>query len=253
MPVDAEHAARALTTAWQQLCSALPYGWAERAGGAVACVTTVFLPTLNGVWVDELDPPVERVAQLLDRVAAEGLPYCLQLRPGTGEALGELARERDMSREQDVPLMVLQEPGKLECATPAELVIHPLAPAQAHRHASVAAAGFGAHEEHFRRLIAPALLELAGVRCYVGEAAGEPAVSGLGYTMADGVGIFNIATPPGSRRRGYGAAMTARVIADGLSDGGRWAWLQSSPAGYSIYERLGFRTLESWQSWLAMP
>ena len=71
--------------------------------------------------------------------------------------------------------------------------------------------------------------------------------------MADGVGIFNIATPPGSRRRGYGAAMTARVIADGLSDGGRWAWLQSSPAGYSIYERLGFRTLESWQSWLAMP
>jgi GNAT superfamily N-acetyltransferase len=253
MPVDAEQAARALTSAWQRLCSALPYGWAERAGGAVACVTTVPLPTLNGVWVDELDPPVALVAQLLDRVAAEGLPYCLQLRPSSGEALGELARERGMSREWDVPLMVLQEPDRLACAAPAELAIHTLAPAQARRHASVAAAGFGAHEEHFRRLVAPALLELAGVRCYVGEAAGEPAVSGLGYTLGDGVGVFNIATPPRWRRRGYGAAMTARAIADGLGDGGRWAWLQSSPAGYSIYERLGFQALESWHTWLALP
>ena len=87
----------------------------------------------------------------------------------------------------------------------------------------------------------------------MGEASGEPAVSGFGYTLGDGVGIFNIATPPAWRRHGYGAAMTARVIADGLADGGRWAWLQSSPAGYFIYERLGFHALESWHAWLAMP
>jgi ribosomal protein S18 acetylase RimI-like enzyme len=242
-----------LTTAWEELCAALPYGWAERADGALACVTTVSLPTLNGVWVDELALPAERVGQLLDRVAAAGFPYCLQLRPAADPALVELAQQRGMSREQDIPLMVLEEPARIQCAMPSGLVIHTLAPEQAHLHAGVAAAGFQTDEEHFRRLIAPDLLELAGVRCYLGEVAGEAAVSGLGLTTGEGIGVFNIATPPGRRRRGYGAAMTAQVIRDGLADGGRWAWLQSSPDGYSIYERLGFRTLESWQCWLAIP
>jgi predicted GNAT family acetyltransferase len=62
---------------------------------------------------------------------------------------------------------------------------------------------------------------------------------------------FNIATPPADRRRGYGAAVTARAVTDGLAAGARWSWLQSSVAGYPVYERLGFRTVESWQSWLS--
>jgi N-acetylglutamate synthase len=253
MPVDADRAARVLTSTWEQLCAALPYGWTERAGGAMACVTTVSLPTLNGVWVDELATPAERVARLLDRVAAEGFPYCMQLRPGSDAALIELAQQRGMTPEQDIPLMVLEEPARIQCAIPSELVIQTLRPEQAHLHASVAAAGFGADEKLFRRLVAPDLLGVAGLRCYLGEVAGRPAVSGLGLTTGDGIGVFNIATPPAWRRLGYGAAMTTRVIRDGIADGARWAWLQSSPDGYAIYERLGFRTLESWQCWLALP
>ncbi|MGO9583822.1 MAG: hypothetical protein ACLP36_13570 [Acidimicrobiales bacterium] len=43
--------------------------------------------------------------------------------------------------------------------------------------------------------------------------------------------------------------MTARVASDGLAAGAKWAWLQSSPEGYRVYERLGFRTLERWDFW----
>jgi len=39
-------------------------------------------------------------------------------------------------------------------------------------------------------------------------------------------------------------------VRDGFDEGAQWAWLQSSAAGYRVYERLGFRMLESWQCWL---
>jgi predicted GNAT family acetyltransferase len=73
--------------------------------------------------------------------------------------------------------------------------------------------------------------------------------TGLGVTIDTSVGIFNIATPPEFRRRGYGAAVTARAITDGLEAGATWAWLQSSAIGLRVYEALGFRTSEEWTCW----
>jgi ribosomal protein S18 acetylase RimI-like enzyme len=84
----------------------------------------------------------------------------------------------------------------------------------------------------------------------VGEVGGEPVTTGLGFTFGGSVSIFDIATLPAHRRRGYGAAVTVQAIRDGLSSGASWAWLQSSAAGLSVYERLGFRTVESWPCWI---
>jgi predicted GNAT family acetyltransferase len=75
--------------------------------------------------------------------------------------------------------------------------------------------------------------------------------TGMGLTIGSYVGVFNIATPPARRRRGYGAAVTVRAVADGVAAGARWAWLQSSGAGYPVYDRLGFRTTEDWNCWLS--
>ena len=89
-----------------------------------------------------------------------------------------------------------------------------------------------------------------GLRCYVGESDGEVVTTGLGATRGSSVGIFNIATPPEHRGRGFGAAITARAVSDGFADGARWSYLQSSLAGYDIYTRLGFATVERWDCWV---
>ena len=60
----------------------MPDGWARAEPGAVALVTGVAIPTLNGVWVASPDARADGVADLLDHVAATGLPHCLQARPG---------------------------------------------------------------------------------------------------------------------------------------------------------------------------
>jgi predicted GNAT family acetyltransferase len=98
----------------------------------------------------------------------------------------------------------------------------------------------------------PDVLRLPGVRCYLGEVGGQAVTTGVGVTLGDSTGVFNIATPPAHRRRGYGAAVTARAVADGLAAGAKWAWLQASPAGYATYTRLGFETAETWKCWLAV-
>ena len=88
------------------------------------------------------------------------------------------------------------------------------------------------------------------MRSYVGEIDGEIVTTAVGVTVGDRVGVFNVATPSQHRRRGYGAAITVRVVEDGLAGGATWAWLQSSPSGYGVYEALGFPTLERWLAWV---
>jgi GNAT superfamily N-acetyltransferase len=251
MGIDADAAAAALAASWQHLVTAIPAGWARRQGGAVAMVTGVQSPFLNGVWSERADPDPDIVVGLLDRVAATGLPHCLQLRPGGSPALPRLAMNLGMSRdEDDVPLMILEDASRLGQHVDG-LVVRQLHPGEAELHARVAAAGFEAPQELFRQLVTPDILGLPEVRCYVGEADGRPVTTGIGVTLGTCVGIFNVATPPADRGRGYGTALTARAVTDGLSAGAMWSWLQSSPPGYPVYERLGFRAVESWQTWVS--
>ena len=216
--------AAALAETWRHLSSALPGAWALREGGAIAWVSGVGLPTLNGVWAERADTDPGTVAGLLDRVHATGLPYCLQLRPGAS------------------PVSAGQLPG---------LTLRELSPEQVGLHIRVAAAGFEAPEEPFVQLMTPDVLRLPGVRCYLGETGGQAVTTGIGATVGGCTGVFSVATPPAHRRRGYGAALTARAVTDGLAAGAAWAWLQSSPPGYGIYARLGFRTVETWDCWIA--
>jgi hypothetical protein len=251
--IDADMAASALAEAWLHLLPALPDSWGIRDGGAVAVVTGVPAPDLNGVWPERADPDPDTTATLLDQVAATGLPHCLQLRPGSSPVLAGLAAMRGMSRDQaDIPLMVMENPAPLDRVQHVdELGIRQLRPDEAPLHVAVAAAGFEAPQEPFRQLITPSVLRLPGVRCYLGEVGGRPVTTGIAVLLGASVGVFNIATPPADRRRGYGAAVTARAVTDGLAAGARWSWLQSSPAGHLIYERLGFQTVESWGAWLS--
>lgn len=209
------------------------------------------VPTLNGVWAYGDDAEPDAVLGLLERVLNAGVPHCLQLAPGVSGELRELGRTRGMRRDVDIPLMALASRRDLPQLDQGDLVIEVLDPEQAAVHAEIAAAGFQAPAEAFLQLMTPSVLGRSGVRAYVGRIDGEPVATGVGVCFENHVGIFNVATLPAHRRHGYGAAITGQAVRDGLDRGARWAWLQSSPAGYGVYEKLGFRTLELWECWIA--
>jgi hypothetical protein len=110
-------------------------------------------------------------------------------------------------------------------------------------HRWVATAGFGSDPSVALGTACADLLDRPECVAYVGVADGKPVASGLGWRTGRTIGVYSIATIEAARRRGYGAAMTARVVADGVVAGCDVAALQASEIGRPIYERLGFRTV----------
>ncbi len=251
MQIDAGAVGSALADVWERLLAAVPGAWTERAPGLMGGVTLIEVPTMNGVWAYGRRAQDEPAAELLERVAAAGLPHCFQVCPGCRGVLRDLACSRGMVRDADIPLMVLEGEAALNDVKADGLVINVLPPEQAIVHADLAAAGFEAPVEAFRKLMSPAVMRSSGLCCYVGDVGGTAVATAFSVRINSHVGIFNVATLPTHRRRRYGAAITARAVQDALRDGADWAWLQSTEAGYRVYERLGFRTLETWECWIA--
>jgi hypothetical protein len=255
--LGAEEAGAALLHSAAGLVDALPGGWAEPVRGALGIYSGIELPTLNGVWVGGREPARrDDVDRLLTRLPDTGVPHCLQFgasgSPMSADLI-ELATARGMARAQDVPLMLLDDPTGLdEVTSNAPLVIRRLASDEGALHVEVAAAGFEAPRRVFEQMMPPPVMELPDLSCYLAESEGRPVCTGVGYRVADSIGVFSIATPPAERRKGYAAAITARIILDAFADGANWAWLQSSPDGYPVYRRLGFRTVAEWECWLAI-
>ncbi|TCN34869.1 acetyltransferase (GNAT) family protein [Kribbella orskensis] len=87
-------------------------------------------------------------------------------------------------------------------------------------------------------------------RHYLGWLDGEPVATTTIYLAAGVAGVYFVMTIPEARRRGIGTAITRAALEDARdtdhtvttgSTGVRYGVLGSSPAGRSVYARLGFR------------
>jgi N-acetylglutamate synthase len=243
--------AASLTGVFQEMTPLIAGARFFREEGAVAVVSGIPTPNLNGVFLERANPSAAAVAALLDKVAAADVPHSLHLWSESDNLLSDLAARRDMVREDPVPAMVLDGTVVARTPSPAGLAIRQLSPEEGFLHAHVAAAAFEIPGDYFQRLLNPDVLGLDSVRCYVGELDGQPVTTGVGYTLGGSTGIFDIATLPGFRGRGFGRAITARAVADGLAAGASWCWLQSSAMGYHVYRSLGFREIDSWPCWIS--
>jgi GNAT superfamily N-acetyltransferase/catechol 2,3-dioxygenase-like lactoylglutathione lyase family enzyme len=249
--LDAQDARLAIAATMQHLGRALEFGWTRWHGGVLASVTGAEASELNLVLMAREGVELGPVASSLDEVGATGLPHGFQAPAADAERVGHLAEARAMVAEEPVPLMVLDDLALVDSAprAPEGLVIRVLAPEEASLHPEVASEGFGAPIGPLLHVTRPSVLAAEGVSCYIGEADGRPVTTGLAVTVGSHVGLLAIATLPEHRRRGYGAALTARALIDAHTAGARWAWLQSSEDGFGVYERLGFRTVERSANW----
>ncbi|WP_433008122.1 GNAT family N-acetyltransferase [Kribbella sp. CA-294648] len=78
-------------------------------------------------------------------------------------------------------------------------------------------------------------------RHYLGYLDGEPVATATVFLAAGVAGVYFVMTVPEARRRGIGAALTSAALREARDSGSQYAVLGSSPAGRSVYERLGFR------------
>lgn len=234
----------------QRLISVIPGGHFLRQDYVCAIATGVSAAPLNGVWLEQPEANMATVATLLDAVSNLGVPYHLKLRPGSGEMFIRIAEARDMDLVGEIALMAVADADAItEVPQPHGFVIRQLSPSEAPEHARIAALAFGVAPDAFMRAVSPDLLRLDTVRCYVGEVKGQPVATSLSVTLGVFTAILNVVTAPDFRGCGFGTAVTAKAVADGLATGSKWCWLEATPSHLPCFLKVGFRTIEQWQYW----
>jgi ribosomal protein S18 acetylase RimI-like enzyme len=79
---------------------------------------------------------------------------------------------------------------------------------------------------------------------YVGYHNEDPVSTAAIVLGGDAMGVYNVATIPGQQRRGYGEAVMRYALAETRREHGlERSILQSTPAGYRLYERMGYRQI----------
>ena len=124
---------------------------------------------------------------------------------------------------------------------PAELTVEmATTPESLRDHAEVLRDGFEMPQEIVDGLIQPALLGYPNLAVFVGRVDGTPVSCSLLAVSGTTAGVYNVATPPPFRGRGYGEALTWAPVIEGARRGCTHAVLQSSASGYPVYRRMGF-------------
>ena len=81
---------------------------------------------------------------------------------------------------------------------------------------------------------------------YVGYVNGEPVSSAATVIGGGVVGVYNVATMPAHRRGGYGETVMRHALERAQQEHGlSRTILQSTPQGYDLYQRMGYRTVTS--------
>jgi GNAT superfamily N-acetyltransferase len=222
-------------------------GLVRREDGVALIATSLPILLFNQVLVDDDGATEEALADAVATIRARGAEFVVNLRVGADDRRIDHMARLGLSPLSATPWM----PG---------MALHPLVASTAvlppgHEIRRVtdapgfddlvraAAAGFGGPEALMRSFLSPEALADPTVSAYVGYQGGEAVTAGIGVRTDRTIGVYNIATVPSARRRGFGAAITSRITDDAAAAGCDVAVLQASDMGYPVYERLGYRTV----------
>lgn len=220
----------------------------DRIGYRLVICPRVPFPGLNGVWAEDGAAPdvVDEVEEAIAEVEALGGPCWIEVRAGRTPAVELLARRLGFTDEEALPGMVLRPSEFVDVRDPKLTFSRAHDAAGLSVAATVGAAGFEVPRELIEALYTPRVAALPGLSIYVGYADGHPVSTAMTWAGDGAVGIYNVATPPEHRGRGYGRAVTSKAVADGFAAGADLAWLQASQLGQPVYRAMGFRQVETY-------
>ncbi len=184
--------------------------------------------------------PERAVTEAIAFYAAIGVPFLLWVRAGLDDDLLEAGRAAGLSDAGGPPSMALSSIGTVP-PPPAELdlvIASTTDGLQAHR--SLLASGFDMPTEVADRVIGDGLLDDPDIAVAVGRVGGRAVTTAVLARSGATAGVYNVATLPDERSKGYGEAATWMVIAEGARRGCTHSVLQSSDVGHSVYLRMGF-------------
>jgi N-acetylglutamate synthase len=238
---------------WLGACSSqVPSAVTWQRDGVALFATGLPFTLFNRVFVAGESASPIAFADAIATLRERGAPFSVDLRRGVDDALIPVILANGLVRDPDeapMPGMALA-PIPTSVPAPADLVIErAVDEAGLERHIQALFNGYGIPDTFARPIMTSAMLANESLAIYTGLLESAPVVSGFGVRTGTTIGIYNIATVPAARRRGFGEAMTARIAADGAANGCDLAILQASTMGFPIYSRMGYRTVVEYDSY----
>jgi ribosomal protein S18 acetylase RimI-like enzyme len=235
---------RALESVFELLYATLDGARLERRSDLIVAICPAFpIPQFNGAWVaEDSRAAVDAMPGAIAEVEASGTRAWVQTRTGH-DRTRQAALELGLTQTEVLPGMVMRPDELVEAR--ASIAISRIADEDADETNDLLARAFEAPKELFEQF-RESLRRIEEVSWYVGRVDGAIVSTGLGFTVEGVTGVFNVATPPEHRGRGYGSAVTSRVLRDAFDAGSQLAFLQTSELGYGVYRRLGFRSGEEY-------
>jgi GNAT superfamily N-acetyltransferase len=174
--------------------------------------------------------------------AERGLPFALYFRDAVAPGVAAACEAAGLVEHWQPPLMVLDTIPPEDEPLPDRLVIEDVTAATYDDYLGTLAVGFGIPVEVVAPVLGPKLLDIPGFTAMLGRVDGAPVATSAVAVTGPTAGVYNIATHPDHRRRGYGVAVTAAAARRGADAGCTHAALQASEAGEPVYRRMGYAT-----------
>jgi ribosomal protein S18 acetylase RimI-like enzyme len=111
---------------------------------------------------------------------------------------------------------------------------------------------FSFDEEVVQRLLPPSVVD-GGLDIWIVEDDGEAIGTGAFIHRGGHVGVYNMATPEKSQRRGVGRAVLDTAMAHYLAAGATTFTLEATEAGLHLYDQAGFVTVATPSVFLTAP
>lgn len=238
---------------YRALALAAPDGASEEVDGVSLISTGLPLADVNLAIATRapIDPSatIERAAGFYRQ---RGLPWKLYIPGAIADDLDEQARAVGLLPSHPEPGMLLAPLAGLSAPSPPSGVQVKVVANEADlaTFRATAAGPLEADLDIFDTLFNPALLNASGLTLYLAEVDGRAVATAARFSSRRIAGVFVVATLPAYRRRGFGAYLTQLAALGGRNDGCLASYLQSWPLAYRLYQRLGYRHIVDYHTWL---
>ena len=218
-------------------CAEMPLFRRDPADDVIALHSDVDFPMFNTVAAARFDDVRTRTEQVVDNFVAAGRPWMWQLSPSYTSADLERVLERRGLERESCPGMYLDLDRRP--ATPTLTGVEIRRTDDVGAFLDVFVPGYGVPET-VREPMARVLAHFPDAINLLAHVDGRAVGCGTTYLTGRTAGLYNIAVLEDARGGGIGHAVTTTLLGLAATAGADHAILHSSPAGFGVYQRIGF-------------
>jgi GNAT superfamily N-acetyltransferase len=229
-----------------------PANEVRQAPGATLALSGEPVADLNYITLDVSPDPAARLREFATIIQARQLPVLVLLSAAVADVVAPVAQDLGLTLAGQMPLMTHDGHGVPDApGTGAIVVTRVVSVADLAAARRIMAQANAMPEDAVQRAFGPGLLDTLGVEVFLARQEDRPLSAVITTRHGATVGIWCMATLPESQRAGVGRALLTQVMARHNASGARLYYLGATEAGYPLYERMGFRTVETLTIWVA--